>query len=182
MYGLKLIPAENITEPQFMDYYNEWTSNNEQIIPMAVDFKGRTFSEWLKITIDFKDEATCPENLVPADTYFLVDKEWRILGAVNIRKRLNEYLAKFGGNIGYGVRKSERRKGYGKLMLRLALGIWFEGRSDEVLISCNKNNLASKNTILSCGGKLLKEISDGDVKKIIYKIDKEVFIQLEGKG
>ena len=35
-----------------------------------------------------------------------------LLGAVNIRHCLNDYLLKYGGHIGDGIRPSERGKGY----------------------------------------------------------------------
>ena len=51
--------------------------------------------------------------------------EWLIgytmVGAVNIRHYLNEYLLKYGGHIGDGIRPSERRKGYATKMISLAL-------------------------------------------------------------
>ncbi len=40
---------------------------------------------------------------------------------IDIRHELNDFLYKFGGHIGYSVRKSERRRGYTKEMLHLVL-------------------------------------------------------------
>lgn len=45
----------------------------------------------------------------------------RILGIINIRHALNDYLLTYGGHIGYSIRPSERQKGYGKIQLLLAL-------------------------------------------------------------
>ena len=48
-------------------------------------------------------------------------KDERVVGMINIRHTLNDYLLKCGGNIGYSVRPTERGKGYGKKMLSLSL-------------------------------------------------------------
>ena len=45
----------------------------------------------------------------------------RIIGAVNIRHSLTEHLFNAGGHIGYGIRPSERRKGYATKLLALSL-------------------------------------------------------------
>ena len=56
------------------------------------------------------------EEKVPAETYFLVRKrDNKIVGMINIRLQLHEKLKEFGGNIGYSIRPTERRKGYNKI-------------------------------------------------------------------
>ena len=64
------------------------------------------------------------EERVPARTYFLIrENDNRIIGMINIRTALNERLSKFGGHIGYGIRPSERGKGYNKINLYLGLKV-----------------------------------------------------------
>lgn len=100
----------------------------------------------------------------PAHTYFLIQEDKRIIGAINIRHDLNEYLFNFGGHIGYGIRPSERKKGYASLMLSMALPIAKELGINEVLITCDKNNIGSAKTIINNGGVLENEVSgDGEI-------------------
>ena len=72
-----------------------------------------------------KDYTMTPsEERVPARTYFLVrESDHRIVGMINIRTALNERLSKFGGHIGYGIRPTERGKGYNKVNLYLGLKV-----------------------------------------------------------
>lgn len=88
---------------------------------------------------------------------------------IDIRHRLNEFLLNFGGNIGYSVRKSERRKGYATEMLKLALKKCIELNIKKVLITCNKDNIGSAKTIISNGGILENEIFDPDDNKMTQR-------------
>ena len=98
------------------------------------------------------------KGLVPATLYFLVDENHRIYGAIHIRHELNESLLFCGGHIGYGVRPSERRKGYATLMLQLVFPIVKSLGINQALITCNKTNLASASTIVKNGGVLENEV------------------------
>lgn len=83
----------------------------------------------------------------------------RILGAIHVRHHINHPKLKVvGGHIGYGIRPSERRKGYAKEMLRLALS---EARTiglNKVLLTCDENNIGSYKTIEANGGILESSI------------------------
>lgn len=76
-------------------------------------------------------------------------------------------MLKFGGHIGYGVRPSERRKGYASKMLRMALDKCKAMGIDQVLITCNKDNAASVKTIIANGGIYENELAEdnGNVVK-----------------
>ena len=100
-------------------------------------------------------ENTVPKGLVPSSTYLAVrEKDNYIVGMIDIRHYLNEYLTQVGGNIGYGVRKTERNKGYAKQMLKLALEKCKELKIKKVLITCDEDNIASEKVILSANAKL----------------------------
>ena len=112
-------------------------------------------------------EDTVPEGLVPSSTYLGVrEKDNYIVGMIDIRHYLNEYLTQIGGNIGYGVRKTERNKGYAKQMLKLALEKCKDLKIKKVLITCDEDNIASEKVILSANAKLedIRNV-DGENKK-----------------
>ena len=112
-------------------------------------------------------EDTVPKGLVPSSTYLGVrEKDNYIVGMIDIRHYLNEYLTEAGGHIGYGVRKTERNKGYAKQMLKLALEKCKELKIKRVLITCDEDNIASEKVILSANAKLedIRNV-DGENKK-----------------
>ena len=100
---------------------------------------------------------------MPDSVLFLLDVERDILlGAVNIRHYLNDYLLQFGGHIGDGIRPSERRKGYATEMIRLALIECKKLGIDRVLMVCDKSNIGSAKSIINNGGILENEFVDED--------------------
>ncbi|EKS4345926.1 hypothetical protein UT300001_30940 [Clostridium sp. CTA-1] len=81
---------------------------------------------------------------------------------IDIRHKLNDCLFQFGGHIRYSIRKSERRKGYAKEMLNLALEKCEDMNMKKALITCSKENIASAKTIIYNGDVLENEISKGE--------------------
>ncbi len=117
-----------------------------------------TYEEWLKKTVAAMDIANMPEKKVPALTYFYVrEGDGKIVGMINIRLALNDFLRKEGGHIGYSVRPTERRRHYATDMLSAALRVCDIIGIREVLVSCDSDNVASAGVIKNCGGVLKSE-------------------------
>ena len=126
-----------------------------------------SIEDWLEELNKRSCEDTVPEGLVPSSTYLGIrEKDNYIVGMIDIRHYLNEYLTQVGGNIGYSVRKTERNKGYAKQMLKLALKKCKELKIKKVLITCDEDNIASEKVILSANAKFedIRNV-DGENKK-----------------
>ena len=109
--------------------------------------------EWLDHVIRYTDPATLPEGKVLATQFLAVrESDGRLVGMIQVRHYFNEYLKKYAGHIGYSVRPCERRKGYAREMLRLALPYCKGLGLTRVLITCEVSNEGSRRTILSNGG------------------------------
>ena len=111
-------------------------------------------ASWLEGVAQYANPATVPEGDVPITQFLAVrESDGRLVGMIQVRHCLNEYLRSFGGHIGYSVRPSERRRGYAKEQLRLCLP-WCKQTLglDRVLITCESSNPASRRTILANGG------------------------------
>ena len=124
--------------------------------------KGKTYEEWLDNNIKLHDEKYASEKgLVPAFTYFLIrEDDNKIVGMIDLRLGLNEYLRNYGGHIGYSIRPTERRKGYNKINLYLILKEAKRNNLDKVLITCADYNDGSRKTILSFDGRFEKTTFD----------------------
>jgi predicted acetyltransferase len=81
------------------------------------------------------------------------------IGEASIRHQLNAHLLQEGGHIGYGIRPSRRRQGYGKRILALALAECRRLGIDRVLVTCLDANIASAKIIEANGGRLENMIS-----------------------
>ena len=126
--------------------------------------------KWLKKTASYSNEDTVPSKLVVSTQFICIRKsDERLVGMIQVRHSLNDYLSKFAGHIGYSVRPSERKKGYAKEMLRLALGYCKEIGVENVLIACEENNEGSRRTILSNGGVYEETVYEPDKKQNLQK-------------
>jgi len=151
---LKLVRYDEVSEENYIDYISEWELQKEKVIPSASRRDGHSFSEMMNKWKEDETDIPISKGFVPATLYFLTDNNGRILGGIHFRHYLNERLYQNGGHIGYGVRKSERRKGYAQEMLKLLIEKIKELDSeiDKVMITCDNDNVGSAKTIEGCNG------------------------------
>ncbi|MBD1382171.1 GNAT family N-acetyltransferase [Metabacillus arenae] len=157
MNGVRLVEPALSFQKAYEEMVQEWCEAGETMVPFVLRLEPKPFSTLIEKMNDYKEGINIPETFVPHSTYWLMNKDNVMLGAVNIRHRLNEYLLKKGGHIGYGVRPSARENGYAKMMLRLALEKARDLGLERVLVTCDKDNTASSKTIVSNHGKLESE-------------------------
>lgn len=114
--------------------------------------------------VDAEGQIKCPDgnvyDRVPSTSYWLVLDD-TFIGGIAVRHHLNDFLIQYGGHIGYGVRPSFRKQGYGTLMLRLCLSEARKLVDDRVLITCSDSNTGSRKIIESNGG-ILENVAHYD--------------------
>lgn len=153
-----------------IDYVNEFFDNNS--IPSGVGGldrflgEGKSYEDWLDDVIKCQEKSYAEQtNRVPGTTYFTIrESDNEIVGIVNFRHYLNEYLKNFGGHIGYGIRPTERRKGLAKIQLYLTLLEAQKIGLDKVMVDCTDTNIASEKTIKSLGGIFDKKVYEENRK------------------
>lgn len=122
-------------------------------------------------------------------SYVLIDENGHIYGAANIRHELKGKLREIGGHVGYGIRPSERGKGYATLQLKLLLEKMDKMGIDNALITCRENNIGSiktMNKFIGTADSLIPSRYEGimeyrywvDVKKNINELanDKKIYM------
>ncbi len=183
MEKLRLVRPEKKHEKQAKAYIEEFYANGSTVVHgdgRLAKYKD-DYDGWLKRLA--ADRAPAPnEERMPAETFFLMKQQTaptdgsevicdsyhgsdaiyshqteEIVGMVNIRLALNDGLWAHGGHIGYSIRPSERRKGYNKVNLYLALKVCQNHGLEAVLLDCDKSNIGSAKTIRALGGKLIRE-------------------------
>ena len=151
---------------EYLQEHIDYNSNINGCGGLDKCLDGLSYEEWLIGLEKKKDKEYAKSiNRCPGETFFLIRKEDnKIVGMINIRYNLNETMLKFGGHIGYGIRPTERRKGYNKINLYLGLIKAQEKFNlDKVMLDCSVDNIGSDKTIQALGGILERcEIDPSD--------------------
>lgn len=165
---LKLVRFSTEYSSQLIDMMDEWTAAGERIIPAAIRRCDYHDIDAYTKSLEFTE---AQGEYVPDSTFFCLDTDRNIfVGAVNIRHDLSNRLLAGGGHIGDGVRPSERGKGIATGMIALALEECRKLGIDNVLMCCDKNNIASARTIEKNGGVLENEVLFDGVPVLRYWI------------
>lgn len=130
------------------------------------------FEDWLALQVILADEALLPEDRVAGVT-LLVKYQEKIIGIVNLRYWLNDYLLHFGGHIGYSLKAEYRNKGYGTELLALVLKVARKKGINPILITCDVENVGSARVIEKNGGVLENIVIEPESKRQVkrYWID-----------
>jgi predicted acetyltransferase len=136
--------------PSFLHYYEE----------------GMAFGRYLDVLAEQEEGVHLPTPRHVPSTFLFAFVGSRIVGRASIRHRLNPFLERFGGHIGYAVVPEFRRRGWATEILRQALSIARERCGiDRVLVTCDDDNVGSIRTIEKNGGVLENIVMGPDVEK-----------------
>lgn len=146
-------------ETQVMAYRAAFLQSGDEFDGCAGLEDVGSYAEWLDFERRLKKKYG--DGYVPSTVLLAVRTEDdRVVGIIDYRHHLSDFLLRYGGSIGYSVLPSERRHGYAGEMLRLMLERCAKPGVKRVLLTCDRQNIASARTILHNGGALENETAD----------------------
>jgi predicted acetyltransferase len=122
------------------------------------------FQDYLNDLHNYSKRNDLLKEEVLTSTFWLIDKK-EVVGVVRIRHQEVECA----GHIGYDISPDYRNRGYGLQILKLALEKAMKIGIEEVILTCNVDNIASKKIIEKNNGKLLGTIFDEEENEYLYK-------------
>ena len=173
MNNLKLIKPNETYIDQIIKYKEEFLLDNSHLHGTAGLSHYPDISEWLQHVKDLENKETIPACNVPSTLFLTIDiKNNELIGMIDIRHYLNQNLMSYGGHIGYSIKPSKRRLGYGTKQLSLALEECKKMNINEVLITCDEFNIGSKKIILNNNGIFHSKIKnkDEDIERYWIKL------------
>lgn len=152
------------------EYVQEHYDNNESGISASMGLPVSEYNEWVE---KIHRNASVGDTEWGRSLLYLCFEHDKLVGLLSIRYELPEDLSNIYGDIGYGVRPSEREKGYATMMLHHALSVCKEKGLKKVVLGCYKDNVASAATIKKNGGVLVCENENYNEGRIsqYYSID-----------
>lgn len=161
---LKLIDANE----KYLDQYKEaYVESFKQMESGKIKKHNMMFLNPLEKDVvqsfqDSRDPSKLPPHYVPSYDFFAVDGD-ELVGIIHIRVRLTDFLRRYGGHIGYAVCPKYWNQGYGTKILKLALEKYRDLiLEDQILITCDDDNIGSSKIIESNGGVLEDIIPNED--------------------
>ncbi len=166
---LKIIKPNNLLEADFRVAINEFREIGEDQIESTFARSGYNFESYLQMTRQAEAGFALPQGFVPYTTYWSVLNDERVIGFCHFRHYLTNPLMIEGGHIGYSIRPSERKMGYGTRQLALLLEACRWMAYEKVMLTCDYDNVASYKIIEANGGVLSGEaISPRSHKKVLH--------------
>ena len=148
-------------------------------LQMAGEFAAEGSTRWTEAREDFEsyfvrhegclDRNRLPRGAVAWTAYWLQQSDGQIVGRSSLRHELNDYLRREGGHIGYAIRPSARRQGYGTRILALTLVEARKLSFSRVLVTCDAINIGSRRIIERNGGVLEDDVISSESGQVVLR-------------
>ncbi|QUH27658.1 GNAT family N-acetyltransferase [Vallitalea guaymasensis] len=171
MQEVKLVEPSILYRDSFLEFIEDVKETGYESYELYTKAE-EDFNEFIKDLLDSSKGINIPEGWIPCSSFWLVDDVGEVIGVIRIRHSVDSEFLQMIGHIGYEIKSTHRNKGYGSKLLELGL---VEARKlglEEVIITCNENNIGSRKIIEKFKGKYIKSIFDTDDQRNLlqYKI------------
>lgn len=164
MKDLFLVEPSKEYEKSFKNYVLAYRKINDEHYYNKYRKALESFQDYLNDLHDCSKERKLSQGEIATSSFWLIDKK-EVVGVVRIRHQEVECA----GHIGYDISPDYRNRGYGFQILKLALEKSINIGIEEVILTCNINNSASKKIIEKNGGKFLGTVFDEEESETLYK-------------
>ena len=164
MKDLFLVEPNKQYQKTFENYVLAYRKINDEYYFNKYNKALENFQDYLNDLHNYSNGNDLPQGKVVTSTFWLIDKK-EVVGVVRIRHQEVECA----GHIGYDISPDYRNRGYGFMILKLALEKTINIGIEEVILTCNIDNTASKKIIEKNNGKLLGTVFDEEENEYLYK-------------
>jgi predicted acetyltransferase len=172
-----LVAPQEKFQWQFLAMVEEFRTAGENRHESLPELVTRGFGSYIRHLHDMAEGKRFLPGFVPSTTFWLVVNGTKVVGESHLRHYLTWALKNEGGHIGYAIRPSERRKGYGTRILALTLEKAMGLGLERVLVTCDTDNVASARIIEKNGG----IFQDQSISKRSGKPVSRYWIEIGGK-
>ncbi len=166
---MELIKPNSRYETSLRSFVREFADAGEDLVPWVLAELSSDIDAYVDDLERQSRGRDLKEGHVPHTTFWLLGDSDEIVAVSNLRHRLNVLLSEVGGHIGFGVRPSVRRQGFGTEVLRCTL---VEARKlglDRAFVTCDKGNVGSERAIVKNGGVLQDEIWSDAYSRVVRR-------------
>lgn len=124
------------------------------------------FERWVDQLLAEETVPARPGHVTCTYRWMVEDDEY--LGSIALRHELSDWLRRYGGHVGYGVRPSARGRGLASAALAEVVGLAAERGMPEVMLVCDVTNAASRRVVERNGGRFEGSVVDDDGNTLLH--------------
>lgn len=164
MINLLLVEPNKDNQMSFERYVSSYQEVNDIFYYEKYKKGLEDFDEYLNDLRNYSKGIDLPQDMVTTSTFWLIDHD-EVVGVARIRHEDRGT----DGHIGYDIAPCHRNKGYGTQILRLALEKAANIGINEVIVTCNVDNAASRKIIEKSNGILLGTMFDEEENENLFR-------------
>ena len=160
-----MVKLVEFKEENFKDYiklYNEFIESKSDLIPDVLELKCNNIDDYKNILVELENRKNGKHEDIDwyrDGHYFLAYDEDMLIGIGCIRNNLTKKGYDIWGNIAYGVRPSERKKGYGTKIAKNLIEKCKDIGIEEIILCHYEDNVISPKIFMKIGAKYVNSIT-----------------------